>query len=59
MKTTAVRIGCTGTLDGTEVHRLQLEGLFGPCQKGHKHKGVDGFGNDCKFKNRMCHTSSY
>ena len=36
MKTTAVRIGCTGTLDGTEVHRLQLEGLFGSCQKGHK-----------------------
>ncbi len=33
MKTTAVRIGCTGTLDGTEVHRLQLEGLFGPVKK--------------------------
>jgi superfamily II DNA or RNA helicase len=24
------RIGCTGTLDGTETHRLVLEGLFGP-----------------------------
>ena len=33
MKKTAVRIGCTGTLDGTEVHRLQLEGLFGPVKK--------------------------
>ena len=33
MKTTAVRIGTTGTLDGTEVHRLQLEGLFGPVKK--------------------------
>ena len=33
MKKTAVRIGCTGTLDGTEVHRLQLEGLFGPLKK--------------------------
>lgn len=31
MKTTAIRIGTTGTLDGSEVHRLQLEGLFGPC----------------------------
>jgi superfamily II DNA or RNA helicase len=24
------RIGCTGTLDGTQTHRLVLEGLFGP-----------------------------
>tara|TARA_R110000744_G_scaffold32594_1_gene76286 strand:+ start:3194 stop:4618 length:1425 start_codon:yes stop_codon:yes gene_type:complete len=33
MKKTALRFGCTGTLDGTEVHRLQLEGLFGPVKK--------------------------
>ena len=33
MKTTAIRVGLTGTLDGTEVHRLQLEGLFGPVKK--------------------------
>ena len=33
MKNTSVRIGTTGTLDGTEVHRLQLEGLFGPVKK--------------------------
>lgn len=33
MNETAVRIGTTGTLDGTEVHRLQLEGLFGPVKK--------------------------
>ena len=33
MKTTALRFGTTGTLDGTEVHRLQLEGLFGPVKK--------------------------
>jgi len=33
MKTTAIRIGTTGTLDGSEVHRLQLEGLFGPVKK--------------------------
>ena len=33
MKTTALRFGTTGTLDGSEVHRLQLEGMFGPCKK--------------------------
>ena len=33
MKNTALRFGTTGTLDGTEVHRLQLEGLFGPVKK--------------------------
>ncbi len=33
MNKTAIRIGTTGTLDGTEVHRLQLEGLFGPVKK--------------------------
>ena len=27
---TKYRIGCTGTLDGTQTHRLVLEGLFGP-----------------------------
>ena len=33
MKTTALRFGTTGTLDGSEVHRLQLEGIFGPVKK--------------------------
>ena len=33
MRKTAVRIGTTGTLDGSECHRLQLEGLFGPVKK--------------------------
>ena len=33
MKNTAIRIGTTGTLDGSEVHRLQLEGLFGFVKK--------------------------
>jgi superfamily II DNA or RNA helicase len=33
MKHTGVRFGTTGTLDGSEVHRLQLEGLFGPVKK--------------------------
>ena len=27
------RIGCTGSLDGTQTHRLVLEGLFGPVFK--------------------------
>ena len=27
------RIGCTGTLDGTQTHKLVLEGLFGPTFK--------------------------
>ena len=27
---TKYRIGCTGTLDGSQTHRLVLEGLFGP-----------------------------
>lgn len=27
------RIGTTGTLDGTKVHRLVLEGLFGPVKR--------------------------
>jgi superfamily II DNA or RNA helicase len=30
---TKYRIGCTGTLDGTQTHRLVLEGLFGPVYK--------------------------
>ena len=27
------RIGCTGTLDGTQTHKLVLEGLFGPVYR--------------------------
>ena len=27
------RIGLTGTLDGTEVHQLVLEGLFAKCKQ--------------------------
>jgi len=33
MKNTGIRIGTTGTLDGSECHRLQLEGMFGPVKK--------------------------
>jgi superfamily II DNA or RNA helicase len=31
--TASYRIGTTGTLDGTQTHRLVLEGLFGPVYK--------------------------
>lgn len=30
---TKYRIGCTGTLDGSQTHKLVLEGLFGPTLK--------------------------
>jgi superfamily II DNA or RNA helicase len=30
LKNASYRIGCTGTIDGTNTHRLVLEGLFGP-----------------------------
>lgn len=32
METVKYRFGFTGTLDGTETHRLVLEGLFGPVR---------------------------
>jgi len=30
LKNAKYRIGCTGTIDGTQTHKLVLEGLFGP-----------------------------
>ena len=33
MRKTAIRFGTTGTLDGSECHRMQLEGMFGPVKK--------------------------
>ena len=33
MEDTEYRFGFTGTLDGTQTHKLVLEGLFGPAQK--------------------------
>ena len=33
MKKTAIRFGTTGTLDGSEFHSLQLEGMIGPAKK--------------------------
>ena len=66
MKTTAIRIGTTGTLDGSEVHRLQLEGLFGPCKKVITSSELMEEGTianieiDCiVLKHKKCHTMSY
>ncbi len=30
LRNASYRIGCTGTIDGTQTHKLVLEGLFGP-----------------------------
>ncbi len=66
MKDTAIRIGTTGTLDGSEVHRLQLEGLFGPVKKVISSKELMDKGTianidiDCIIlKHEKCHTMSY
>ena len=66
MKDTAIRIGTTGTLDGSEVHRLQLEGLFGPVKKVISSKELMDEGTianidiDCIIlKHEKCHTMSY
>tara|TARA_Y100001935_G_scaffold165905_2_gene136580 strand:+ start:2126 stop:3547 length:1422 start_codon:yes stop_codon:yes gene_type:complete len=66
MKKTAIRIGTTGTLDGSEVHRLQLEGLFGPVKKVISSSELMEEGTianiniDCiVLKHKKCHTMSY
>ena len=66
MKKTSIRIGTTGTLDGSEVHRLQLEGLFGPCKKVKSSSELMEEGTianidiDCiVLKHKKCHTMSY
>ena len=33
LENASYRIGCTGTLDGAQTHKLVLEGLFGPVYK--------------------------
>ena len=66
MKKTSIRIGTTGTLDGSDVHRLQLEGLFGPCKKVISSSELMEEGTianidiDCiVLKHKKCHTMSY
>lgn len=46
------RIGCTGTLDGTQTHKLVLEGLFGPVYKSITTKNLmeKGYLSDFKIK---------
>ena len=45
---TAVRIGTTETLDGSECHRLQLEGLFS-CKESNIVIPTHGRRNYCKY----------
>ena len=66
MKSTAIRIGTTGTLDGSEVHRLQLEGLFGPVKKVissaelMEEGTIANINIDCiVLKHKKCHKMSY
>ena len=66
MKNTSIRIGTTGTLDGTEVHRLQLEGLFGPVKKVITSSELIEDGTIAKIdidciilKHAKCHKMSY
>lgn len=66
MKTTAIRVGTTGTLDGSEVHRLQLEGLFGPVKKVITSSQLIEEGTIAKIdidciilKHQKCHKMSY
>lgn len=44
------RFGLTGTLDGTQTHRLVLEGLFGSVKKVTATKELIEAGNLAKFK---------
>lgn len=44
------RIGCTGTLDGTQTHRLVLEGLFGPVYQATTTKELMDKNYLAKFK---------
>ena len=44
------RIGCTGTLDGTQTHRLVLEGLFGPVYQATTTKELMDNDHLAKFK---------
>ena len=66
MKKTAIRFGTTGTLDGSECHRLQLEGMFGPVKKVISSKQLMDEGTIADIdihciilKHKKCHTMSY
>ena len=66
MRKTAIRFGTTGTLDGSECHRLQLEGMFGPVKKVISSKQLMDEGTIADIdihciilKHKKCHTMSY
>jgi superfamily II DNA or RNA helicase len=44
------RIGCTGTLDGTQTHKLVLEGLFGPVYRSTSTSELIEQGHLAEFK---------
>lgn len=48
--TSKIRIGMTGTLDGTKCHMMQLKGLFGPIVKTKTTKELMDGGNLSKLK---------
>lgn len=50
MEDTEYRFGFTGTLDGTQTHKLVLEGLFGPAQKVISTKELMDSGTLADFK---------
>lgn len=50
MTDASLRIGTTGTLDGTKVHKLVLEGLFGPCKQVTTTKKLMDEGHISKMK---------
>jgi superfamily II DNA or RNA helicase len=50
MEDTEYRFGFTGTLDGTQTHKLVLEGLFGPAQKVISTKELMDSGTLAEFK---------
>ena len=53
------RIGCTGTLDGTQTHKLVLEGLFGKVYKSTTTKDLIDKKDIITFQNRIFGSSIY
>ena len=47
------KIGTTGTLDGTQTHKLVLEGLFGPSYKVTQTKELIDKGHLSKLQIRV------
>ena len=66
LKNASYRIGCTGTIDGTQTHKLVLEGLFGPLYQSTttseliKNKQLADFKIKClvlKYPDEVCKLS--